>query len=109
MEMKRIIIVAIVAAFAQAAGGFPPQRPQPREAPTKLRRIPVNARTITALPRGKHYVADLTKPGMVYEFDVNTSQIDFSRVMVRTAEGEVPIASFLESAFPKDALPGFKL
>ena len=103
------MIIATVVAFGQAVGGFSSPVPQTPGATTTLRRIQVRAQTITALPRGKKYVVDLTQPGVKYEFDPKAGQIDFSRVLVRTAKGQVPIRSFLEKAFPKQLLAGFKL
>lgn len=73
-----------------------------------IKRIQVNAQTIRALPGGKKYVVDLTQRGVVYEFDSKSGQIDFSRVMVRTARGDVAIGAFLETTFLKAELAGFK-
>ena len=106
--MKRIVIVATLIAFAQMASGFSPM-PQTFPGGTTLRRIQVNAPAITALAPGKNYVVDLTQPGVIYEFSSQAGQIDFTRVRVRTAQGEVAIGSFMETAFPKDKLKGFKL
>jgi hypothetical protein len=109
--MRRIQIVTvfalILAALIFAYSQVPRPSPQRGEA-TTLRRIQVNARTITALPNGKKYVVDLTKRGVKYEFDPKAGQIDFSRVMVRTARGEVTIGSFLEKVLPKDKMPALK-
>jgi hypothetical protein len=102
------MIIATVVAFAQAVGGFSPPAPQTPRTTTTLRRIQVRAQTITALPRGKKYVVDLTQPGVKYEFDPKTGQIDFNRVMVRTAQGEVAIGPWLEKTFLKGKLAGFK-
>lgn len=70
-----------------------------------IKRVQVNARTITALPSAKKYVVDLTQRGVVYEFDSKTNRIDFSRVMVRTARGEVTISSYLERVLRPGKLP----
>jgi hypothetical protein len=94
-----LILAALIFAYGQA---------QTPGATTTLRRIQVNAQTITALPSGKKYVADLTKRGVVYEFDSKSGRIDFNRVMVRTAQGYVAIGSFLEKKLPKDKLPSLK-
>jgi hypothetical protein len=77
----------------------------PREG--SVRRIPVNARSITALPNGKKYLVDLTQRGVKYEFDPQAGQIDFNRVVVRTTQGEVAISSFLEKTFLREKLAGF--
>jgi hypothetical protein len=68
----------------------------------------VNTGTITALAPGKNYIVDLTQRGVVYEFSHQAGPIDFSRVKVRTAQGEVAISSFLENTFLKGKLAGFK-
>ena len=70
-----------------------------------IKRVQVNARTITALPRGKRYVADLTQRGVTYEFDAKT---DLSRVMVRTAQGTVAIGPWVQKTFLKGKLAGLK-
>jgi len=70
-----------------------------------IRRVQVNARTITALPRGKRYVVDLTQRGVTYEFDGKT---DLSRVMVRTAQGAIALGPWLEKTLLKGNLSGFK-
>lgn len=77
-------------------------------ATTTLRRIQVNAKTITALPTDKKYVVDLTRRGVKYEFDAKPGVIDFSRVAVRTSKGEVAISSFLQRTIRKDKLSLFK-
>jgi len=70
-----------------------------------IKRIQVNAQTITALPSGKRYVVDLTQRGVTYEFDAKT---DLSRVMVRTAQGAVAIGPWVEKTFLKGKLAGLK-
>ncbi len=70
-----------------------------------IKRVQVNAQTITALPSGKRHVVDLTQRGVTYEFD---AKIDLSRVMVRTARGAVAIGPWLEKTFLKGKLAGFK-
>src|SRR5215510_613017 len=105
--MKRMMIIATLVAFAQMASGFSPM-PQTFPGSTSLRRIQVNAQTITALPSGKNYIVDLTQRGVIYEFSPQAGQIDFNRVRVRTARGEVEISSFLETNYLIDKLAGFK-
>ncbi len=70
-----------------------------------IKRVQVNAQTITALPSGKRYVVDLTQRGVTYEFDAKT---DLSRVRVRTAQGAVAIGPWLKKTFLKGKLPGLK-
>ena len=105
--MKRMMIIATLVAFAQMASGFSPM-PQTFPGGTTLRRIQVNAQTITALPSGKNYIVDLTQRGVIYEFSPQAGQIDFGRVRVRTAQDEVAIGTFIEKTLPKDKLAGFK-
>lgn len=117
--MKRIRpvnLALVVFALLVSANSQTPQSTQSTSSVTvrqtaratiPLRSIQVNARTIAALPSGKKYVVDLTQRGVVYEFNSQTSQIDFSRVVVRTAKGEVAIESFLKSTFLKVKLVGF--
>ncbi len=104
--MRRIIFIATVVTFVQGVGGFQ-QVPQTSTAITTLRSIRVNAQTISALPKGKKYVVDLTQRGVRYEFDAK-SRVDFTRVMVKTAQGEVPIGTYLKKVPFKSALTGFK-
>lgn len=78
---------------------------QTRGATTAVKRIQVNTKTITALPTGKKFVVDLTRRGVRYEFDAKAGVIDFSRVVVLTAKGEVAFRSYLEKTIRKDKLP----
>ncbi len=108
--MRRIQFVTVVALILVALIFTSSRSPltSAQKGASALRRIQVNGQTITALPIGKKYVVDLTQRGVKYEFDPKAGQIDFSRVMVRTARGEVTIRSFLETLIPKDKLAGFK-
>ncbi len=108
--MKRITILATIVTLAHALAGFSASAVQTtqKKSSTTLRTTRVNAHTIKALSRGKKVVADLTKRGVVYEFDAGAGQIDFNRVVVRTARGEETIGSLLETMFPKDRLRAFK-
>jgi hypothetical protein len=98
------MILALLIAGALAITAFSGPRPQTPRTTTAIRRIPVNARTVTALPGGKNFVVDLTQRGVKYEFDAKAGQIDFSRVKVRTAQGEVAIGAFLERRIPRAKL-----
>ena len=104
--MRRIIFIATAVAFAQGVVGFSQLVRQAPTTITTVRSIKVNAQTITALPKGKKYIVDLTRRGVRYEFDAK-SRVDFTRVMVRTAQGEVPIESFFKKVSFKDAITGF--
>jgi len=105
-----LMLGALVLVFSvpdiKNSGSFSVAAPQaPR---TSLRRIAVNTRTIATLPAGKNYVVDLTQHGVKYEFDPKAGKINLTRVLVRTATGEVPIGRFLEKTFLKAELTGFK-
>jgi hypothetical protein len=99
MKLRMSIVVATVITLTQASAFFRPAASQTSRSTTKMRLVPVNARTITTLPNGKMYVLDLTKRGVKYEFDPKAGQIDLSRVVVRTAKDEVAIVKFLEDNF----------
>ena len=105
--MRRIVIVATLIALAKMASGFSTMT-QTFPGSVSLRRIQVNAQTIAALAPGKNYVVDLTQRGVIYEFSPQAGQMDFSRVRVRTAQGEVAIGTFIEKTLPKDKLAEFK-
>lgn len=81
----------------------PPQAPT-----TTLRRIGVDRQTIAVLPKDKKYVVDLTQRGVVYKFNSGLGQIDYSRVMVRTARGKVAIGAFMKKIIPPGKLATFK-
>lgn len=49
-----------------------------------IKRVEVTTRTITAQPKGQHYVIDATRSGTVYAIDAD---VDLSRVQVRTTGG----------------------
>lgn len=99
------VVIGLTVGGASTSSAF--QKSQ-RKSFTTLQTTRINAQTIKTLTRGKKVVADLTKRGVVYEFDVGAGQIDFSRVVVRTARGEVTIDSLLKRMIPKDKLTTFK-
>lgn len=109
IDVRRITFFAIPIFFALALAGFSPAASQSPRTTSMQRRIQVNAQTIKALGPRKTYVVDLTKRGVFYQFDSKSREIDFSRVRVRTANGEVAIRSYLERFLHdlKDQLPGF--
>lgn len=98
-----IILVGLIFAYSQSR----PPSSQTVQA-TTIRRIHVDARTISGLPSAKKYVVDLTQSDVKYDFDVSAGLVKFNRVMVRTTQGEFPIGSFLEKRLLKDKLAGFK-
>src|SRR5688572_23643081 len=112
MKMRRILIIStLIIALAQSIvlAGF--QKPVARTPESKtaahLRRIQVNAESLAQLPGGRKYVVDLTQQGVIYDFDAKSRAIDFTRVMVRTAKGEIPMSSWLEKNFSKTKLAGW--
>lgn len=113
-SMKRlglIIFVASSAVIGLPGGGAstsPAVQTTQKKSFTTLQTTRINAQTIKALSRGKKVIADLTKRGVVYEFDAGPGQIDFKRVVVRTAQGEITIGSWLKTMIPKDKLTAFK-
>ena len=113
--MKRIVIIATLVVFAQIAAGFSQPASQTFPGTPTLRRVfritnvRANASGVpTVGVPGSIFIVDLTQRGVVYEFDPQAGQIDFNRIKVRTARGEVAIGSFLETTFLKDNLAGFK-
>ena len=113
-SMKRlslIILIVVSSAVIGLTGGAstsPVVQTTQKKSFTSLQTTRINAQTVKALSRGKKVVADLTKRGVVYEFDAGAGHIDFNRVVVRTVKGEVTIGSWLETMIPKDKLRGFK-
>ena len=114
--MKRIVIIATFVVFAQIVAGFSQPALQTFPGTPALRRVfrITNVRAnafgvpLIGMPGGTIYIVDLTQRGVIYEFDPQAGQIDFNRVKVRTARGEVVVGSFLETTFLKDKLAGFK-
>lgn len=106
--MKRILVIATLVVLAQAIAAFS-QLLQTFPRSTSFRRINVSAQTISLLPARGNYLVDLTQRGVVYEFSSQDGPIDFSRVRVRTAHGEVAIGSFLDTKFPIADLREFRL
>jgi hypothetical protein len=113
--MKRILIIATLVVFAQVVAGFSQTATQTFPGTPTLRRVyritnvRANASGVpTAGVPGTVFIVDLTQRGVIYEFDTQAGQIDFNRIKVRTALGEVAIGSFLENTFLKDKLAGFK-
>ena len=113
--MKRlsliILIVVSSAVIGLTEGGAstsPAVQTTQKKSLTTLQTTRINAQTIKALRRGKKVVADLTKRGVVYEFDAGAGPIDFNRVVVRTAQGEVTIGPWLKRMIPQNRLRAFK-
>jgi hypothetical protein len=60
--------------------------------PTARTRV-VSAKEISGLPAGRKYQVDLTRKGTIYTLPAN---VDYSRVQVRTAKGEMTLADLLK-------------
>lgn len=110
--MRRMFIIAtVVIAFVLSIviAGFQTPSLQARgdQKVLRVRRIQVNAESIAQLASGKKYVVDLTQTGVIYEFDSKTRSIDFTRVTIRTATGEVTMSSWLEKTFSKNKVAGW--
>ena len=81
--------VAIAITFLAIAFSFSLAQ---RTAPT-ARTKAVSAKTISSLPAGKNYEVDLTRKGTIYTLPPG---VDYSRVRVRTAKGEMSMADLLK-------------
>jgi hypothetical protein len=60
------------------------QKETPKKVPIKV--VGVTARTVAGRPAGKAYPLDLTRKGTIYNL---AADVDYSRVQVRTAKGEI--------------------
>lgn len=101
------VVIALVQGVAIPAFSTPGRQAREDKKVSRVRRIQVNVETIAQLVNGKKYVVDLTQGSVIYELDSKTRQIDFSRMMVRTATGEVPMNSWLEKNFSKTRMAGW--
>lgn len=73
--------------------------------PTKL---VITADDIARIRNGKFYIIDLTRRGVIYEFDSRSKRIDFNKVKVRMKEGDVLIETLLKKLLPKEAADKWK-
>lgn len=62
---------------------------------------------IAKLPVKTPYLIDLTRQGVIYTCDSSARRIDFSRIMVRTAKGDVPLESWLNGHFKSPVVRGY--
>lgn len=81
--------VAIAIAFLVIAVSFSLAQKTTPTARTKA----VSAKEISGLPAGRKYQMDLTKKGTIYNLPAG---VDYSRVQVRTAKGEMTLAELLK-------------
>ena len=66
-------------------------------------RIRIISDDIGRFPVGKNYFVDLTRRGVIYDFDSSARPIDFTRVTVHTAKGDVVMETWLKGQFPRVA------
>jgi len=85
--MKKIVLamtlLSLVVSFTAA------QKKKP------IKQVQVTAREIVNQPTGKAYKIDLTRKGTIYTL---ADGIDFSRVNVRTAKGEMTMADLIKKS-----------
>lgn len=72
----------------------------------KSRVIRVTAVDIAKLPATENYVVDLRQTGVAYDLDGTERAIDWNRVRIRRADGEVALVAHLRERYPK--LAGMK-
>ena len=84
MKKVTIAITFLVIAFSLSLAQ--------RTAPTARTKV-VSAKTVSGLPAGKKYEVDLTRKGTIYNL---AADVDYSRVRVRTAKGEMSMADLLK-------------
>src|SRR5687768_17359462 len=64
------------------------------------RQVRVTAASVAQVPVGKSYVIEVKQKGVAYDFDPSAGRINYARVVVRTATGDVPIGTFIKKKFP---------
>jgi hypothetical protein len=84
MKKVTIAITFLVIAFSLSLAQ--------RTVPTARTKV-VSAKTVSGLPAGKKYEVDLTRKGTIYNL---AADVDYSRVRVRTAKGEMSMADLLK-------------
>jgi len=87
--MKKIILVLT---FLSLAAGFIAAQKTESVKKTPIKQVPVTARTVATRPAGKSYLLDLTRKGTIYTFGAD---VDYSRVAVHTAKGQMTMADLL--------------
>lgn len=96
--MKRgvlIVALTVVSALSMASSYTLSGYQTGRDSLSKVKVIRVTAQSLSDLPPRMNYVVDLTNQGSIYEFDPTAGSIDFTRVALRTAQGEDAIDSRL--------------
>jgi hypothetical protein len=105
--MISTLIIALAQSIVLAGFQRPVSQTPGSNTVSQIRRIQVNAESLAQLSGGKKYVVDLTQRGVIYDFDSKTRSLDFTRVVIRTAKGEIPMSSWLEKNFAKTELAGW--
>jgi hypothetical protein len=106
--MKRTLLIsalAILCAHGTTLASFAALIPAPEEG-SKVKSIHVTAKSIEQLPEGRKYVIDLTRGDEMYDLDAAERPIDFSRIILRTSEGESAISFWLGNIFSAKAGAG---
>jgi hypothetical protein len=87
--MKKIILAATLLSLGSSLSIA--QKVAPKK--IEIKQVPVTARTVAARPASKAYLLDLTRKGTIYNLAAN---VDYSRLQVRTAKGEMTMADLLK-------------
>lgn len=92
--MKKIILAVTLLSLAFS---FTTAQKNESVGPRKstIKQVEVTAKTIAARPASKAYALDLTRKGTIYNL---AADVDYSRVRVRTAKGEITMADLLKKS-----------
>ena len=105
--MVRARTIAFLCSLLCAVGfvtASPSVSAPPQTTDRSAQQIRITADDIARLPVGKHYLVDLTRRGVIYDFDSTGRPIDFTRVKVHTAAGDVAIDTWLKGKLPSTAI-----
>jgi hypothetical protein len=103
MKRRVLIVTLIIAGVLSLTSSLGGSQAQKDNSPG-VRLVTVNARSLADLPPRTNYVVDLANPGSIYEFDPAGGSIDFTRVALRTAQGEEGIDPRLGRALWREEL-----
>src|SRR4051794_26687114 len=67
----------------------------------QARLIRVTAADLAKLPARNNYVVDLRQSNVAYDLDGSARAIDWNRVRIRKAAGEVALLEYFRERFPK--------
>jgi hypothetical protein len=88
--MKKIILAMTI--FLMAFGSMIAQRRPTGLRRPAVKRVQVTADTVARQPASKAYILDLTRKGTAYSL---ASDIDYSRVRIRTSKGEKSLSELV--------------